>query len=237
MGGQGRAVHARTNVRSHAGHRCWCQWVSTISLSDRRVEIENARTHTNRAPTYLRPLVLVGDATPELVANESKDEVLPDAICDALAETQYPLSTREVKWVLPHGATDALVEEEVICRGEESRGRMEVRRTIPLCADELRLVDDTSSVDTRRFHPPRTCMPFSCLSRHVLSASVQTGCRQRQGRISYGRGCTWEGVSLQRTQQINQTTYHTHCATAHLLHAREVHGPASHSQQGQVYHP
>ena len=63
----------------------------------------------------------------ELVANESEDEVLPDSICDALAETQDPLSTREVKRVLPHGATDALVEEEVVGRGEESRGWMEVR--------------------------------------------------------------------------------------------------------------
>jgi hypothetical protein len=63
----------------------------------------------------------------ELVANESEDEVLPDAICDALAEAQDPLSTGEVKRVLPYGATDALMEEEVVCRGEESRGRMEVR--------------------------------------------------------------------------------------------------------------
>jgi hypothetical protein len=63
----------------------------------------------------------------ELVTNESEDEVLPDAICDALAEAQDPLSTGQVKRVLPYRATDALMEEEVVCRGEESRGRMEVR--------------------------------------------------------------------------------------------------------------
>jgi hypothetical protein len=62
----------------------------------------------------------------ELVANESKNEVLPYAICDALAEAQDPLSTGEVKRVLPYGATDALMEEEVVCCGEESRGWMEV---------------------------------------------------------------------------------------------------------------
>ena len=67
----------------------------------------------------------------ELVANESEDEVLPDAICDALAEAQDPLSTWEVKRVLPYGAADALMEEEVVCRGEESRWRMEVRPERP----------------------------------------------------------------------------------------------------------
>jgi hypothetical protein len=56
-----------------------------------------------------------------LVANEGKDEVLPDAICNALAEAQNPLSTG-VYWT-----TDALMEEEVVYRGEESRGWMEVR--------------------------------------------------------------------------------------------------------------
>jgi hypothetical protein len=86
-----------------------------------------ALTHADRAPTYLRPLVLVRrcDAS-ELIANESEDEVLPDAIGDALAEAQDPLPTGKVKRVLPYGATDALMEEEVVCRGEESRGRMEV---------------------------------------------------------------------------------------------------------------
>jgi len=63
----------------------------------------------------------------ELVTDEGEDEVLPDAVCDALAEAQDPLSTGEVKRVLPYGATDVLMEEEVVCRGEESRGRMEVR--------------------------------------------------------------------------------------------------------------
>ncbi len=65
--------------------------------------------------------------TCELVPNKSEDEVLPNAICDALAEAQDPLSSWEVEGVLPHGAADALVEEEVVRRGEEGRGWMEVR--------------------------------------------------------------------------------------------------------------
>ncbi len=50
-----------------------------------------ALTHANRTPTYLRPFVLVRrrDAS-ELVADESEDEVLPDAIRDALAEAEDP---------------------------------------------------------------------------------------------------------------------------------------------------
>jgi len=63
----------------------------------------------------------------ELVADEGQDEVLPDTIRDALAETEDPLSAGEVKRVLPHGAADALVEEEVVRRREKDRGRMEVR--------------------------------------------------------------------------------------------------------------
>ena len=63
----------------------------------------------------------------ELVTNQSEDEVLPDVVCNALAEAQNPLSTREVKRVLPYWAADALMKEEVVCRREESRWRMEVR--------------------------------------------------------------------------------------------------------------
>jgi hypothetical protein len=65
--------------------------------------------------------------TRKLVADEREDEVLPDAIRDTLAEAEDPLSTREVEWVLPYGATHVLVEEEVVRRREEGRGRMEVR--------------------------------------------------------------------------------------------------------------
>ena len=63
----------------------------------------------------------------KLVTNQSEDEVLPDAVCDALAEAQNPLSTGEVKRVLPYWAVDTLMKEEVVCRREESRWRMEVR--------------------------------------------------------------------------------------------------------------
>ena len=56
----------------------------------------------------------------ELVTNQSEDKVLPDAVCDALAEAQNPLSTGEVKRVFPYWAVDALMKEEVVCRWEES---------------------------------------------------------------------------------------------------------------------
>lgn len=84
-------------------------------------------THANRTPAYLRPLVIVWrhDAG-KLVADESENEVLPDAIGDALAEADDPLSAGEVEGVFPYGATDALVEEEVVRCREEGRGWMEV---------------------------------------------------------------------------------------------------------------
>lgn len=46
----------------------------------------------------------------ELVTNEGKDEVLPDAVRDAFAEAEDPLAAWEVEGVLPDGAADALVE-------------------------------------------------------------------------------------------------------------------------------
>ena len=63
----------------------------------------------------------------ELVANKGENDVFPDAIGDALAEAEDPLPAGEVERVLPHGAADALMEEEVVRRGEEGRGWMEVR--------------------------------------------------------------------------------------------------------------
>ena len=62
----------------------------------------------------------------KLVPDESEDEVLPDAIGDAFAKAENRLSAGEVEGVFPHGATDALVEEEVVRRREEGRGWMEV---------------------------------------------------------------------------------------------------------------
>ena len=67
-----------------------------------------------------------GDAG-ELVANEGEHKVFPDAIRDTFTEAEDPLATGEVEWIFPHGAADALVEEEVVRRGQEGRGRMEVR--------------------------------------------------------------------------------------------------------------
>jgi hypothetical protein len=87
-----------------------------------------ALTHANRTTTYLRPLVFVRRRdTGELIANECEDEILPDTIRDALAETEDPLPTGEVERILPYRTTDALVEEEVVRRREEGRGRMKVR--------------------------------------------------------------------------------------------------------------
>ena len=63
----------------------------------------------------------------ELVTNEGEHELLPNAIRDALAEAEDPLAAGEVERIFPHRAADALVEEEVVRRGQEGRGRMEVR--------------------------------------------------------------------------------------------------------------
>ena len=50
--------------------------------------------HANRTPAHLRPRVLMRrrDAS-ELVTDEGKDEVLPDAVRDAFAEAEDPLAT------------------------------------------------------------------------------------------------------------------------------------------------
>ena len=85
------------------------------------------RTHANREPAYLRPSDIVWWCdTSKLVTNESENEVLPDVIGDAFAKVEDRLSTREVEGVFPHGATDALVEEEVVCHRKEGQGWMEV---------------------------------------------------------------------------------------------------------------
>ncbi len=63
----------------------------------------------------------------ELVTNEGEDEVLPYAVRDAFAKAEDPLAAGEVEGVLPDGAADVLVEEEVVGRGQEGRGRVQVR--------------------------------------------------------------------------------------------------------------
>ena len=104
------------------------------------------RTHANRAPAYLRPSDIVWRCdTGKLVADESEDEVLPDAIGDAFAKAENRLSAREVEGVFPHGATDALVEEEVVCRREEGRGWMEVGPEAASCWFEDQHHDELSS--------------------------------------------------------------------------------------------
>ena len=84
--------------------------------------------YADRAPAYLRPRVLVWrrDAG-KLVTNEGEDKVLPDAVRDAFAEAEDPLAAGKVEGVLPDGAADALVEEEVVSRGQEARRRVQVR--------------------------------------------------------------------------------------------------------------
>jgi hypothetical protein len=63
----------------------------------------------------------------KLVANQCEHEVLPYTIRDALAQTDNPLATRQVERVFPNGAAHALVEEEVVSRREECRGRVQMR--------------------------------------------------------------------------------------------------------------
>lgn len=62
----------------------------------------------------------------KLVTDEGEDEVLPDAIGDALSEAEDPLSAGKVEGVFPYWAADALMEEEVVRRREEGRGWVEV---------------------------------------------------------------------------------------------------------------
>ena len=81
--------------------------------------------YADRTPTYLRPRILMRLCyARKLVANECKHEVLPYTIRDALPEAQDPLSAWQIKRVFPDGAADALVEEEVVGRWEECRGRV-----------------------------------------------------------------------------------------------------------------
>jgi hypothetical protein len=63
----------------------------------------------------------------KLVANKCEHEVLPYTIPDALAKAHDPLATRQVERVFPYRAAHALVEEEVVGRREECRGRVQVR--------------------------------------------------------------------------------------------------------------
>ena len=67
----------------------------------------------------------------ELVTNECEDKILLYAVHDTLAEVEDLLATREVERVLPDGVADAQVEEEVVGRGQEGRGRVQVHPERP----------------------------------------------------------------------------------------------------------
>lgn len=62
----------------------------------------------------------------KLVADDGEDEVFPEAVSDALLEANDPFASGDVERVLPDGATDAGVEEQVIGGGLEGRRRGEV---------------------------------------------------------------------------------------------------------------
>ena len=62
----------------------------------------------------------------ELVSNECEHEVLPYTIRDALPKAHDPFSAWQIEWVFPYGSAHALVEEEVVGRWEECRGRVEM---------------------------------------------------------------------------------------------------------------
>ena len=63
----------------------------------------------------------------ELVTNECEDKILLYGVHDTLAEVEDLLATREVERVLQDGAADAQAEEEVVGRGEEGRGWVQVQ--------------------------------------------------------------------------------------------------------------
>ena len=63
----------------------------------------------------------------KLVTNECEGEILPYAVHDTFAEVEDLLATREVERVLQDGAADAQAEEEVVGRGEEGRGWVQVQ--------------------------------------------------------------------------------------------------------------
>lgn len=57
----------------------------------------------------------------ELIANEGKDEVFPEPICDSLAQPNAPLPSMHIHRIFPHWALYAGVEYKVVGGGLESR--------------------------------------------------------------------------------------------------------------------
>jgi hypothetical protein len=65
-------------------------------------------------------------AVRKLIANNCKDKILPEAICDALLQPDDPLAAREVKWIFPDWPPNTRVEEKVVSRRQKGRRRMKV---------------------------------------------------------------------------------------------------------------
>ena len=138
----------------------------------------------------------------ELVTNEGEHKLLPNAIRDALAEAEDPLAAGEVERVFPHGAADALVEEEVVRRGQEGRGRMEVRPEGPegldrgkggYFLDTLFVVCDLIPWRALLAEPedPSACGAISTTVRASLGRSSDEGgdvrtCYGEDGRTAWG---------------------------------------------------
>lgn len=104
-------------------------------ISDLRVcliTIPNAdyilvRSYTNCAPTYPGPFVwlFVGRRLKivKLFSKNGEDNVFPQAVGNALLQTNDPLAPRKVEWVFPYRSANTRVKEEVVgCRGQGRRG-------------------------------------------------------------------------------------------------------------------
>jgi len=85
-----------------------------------------ALSHTDGTPTNLRPIrprpptvapilptpgiiarsLLYNPTFIELIPNNSKDEILPNPIRNALLQADDPFPAREVEWILPNRSTD-----------------------------------------------------------------------------------------------------------------------------------
>lgn len=91
-----------------------------------------ALANADGTATDLRPFVLGHrPAVVELVADDGKDEIFPDAVRNALTEAYDPLAPSDVEWVFPDGPTNPSVKEEVVSCRKECRRCAEVRPQRP----------------------------------------------------------------------------------------------------------
>lgn len=82
-----------------------------------------ALPHTDSAAADLWPFsrLRVGLVI-ELVADNGKDQVFPDTVCDTFLQTNDPFSAREIQRVFPDWPAHGRVEQQII------GGRLELRR-------------------------------------------------------------------------------------------------------------